>query len=115
MNPREVVEFGKKHGATMVDLRFIDLPGKWQHMSLPFELLGERTFEEGVGFDGSSIRGFQPINISDMLLVPDPSSARMDPFAAHPTRARSATRRRRAVARSRGRACSGTRLRRRGR
>jgi glutamine synthetase len=85
MNPREVVEFGKKHGATMVDLRFIDLPGKWQHMSLPFELLGERTFEEGVGFDGSSIRGFQPINISDMLLVPDPSSARMDPFAAHPT------------------------------
>jgi glutamine synthetase len=85
MTPKQVLEYGKKNGAVMVDLRFIDLPGKWQHTSIPFGRLEESTFEEGVGFDGSSIRGFQPINQSDMLLMPDPASARMEPFTQHPT------------------------------
>ena len=68
----------------MLDLRFIDLAGKWQHTRVPFERLSE-AFEEGFGFDGSSIRGFQPINQSDMLLMPDPTTAVMDPFTKHPT------------------------------
>ncbi|MCU0693460.1 MAG: glutamine synthetase beta-grasp domain-containing protein, partial [Polyangiaceae bacterium] len=69
----------------MVDLRFIDLPGVWQHTSVPIHRLTEESFEEGFGFDGSSIRGYQPINASDMLMVPDPASAQMDPFRARPT------------------------------
>jgi len=85
MDPKEVIELGKKNGAVMVDLKFIDFPGKWQHTSVPFDLLEESTFEDGVGFDGSSIRGFQPINQSDMLLMPDPATAVMDPFTAYPT------------------------------
>jgi glutamine synthetase len=85
MTPKEVLEYGKKHGAVMVDYRFIDLPGKQQHTSTPFYRLEESTFTDGVGFDGSSIRGFQPINASDMLLVPDPATAKMDPFMKHPT------------------------------
>jgi glutamine synthetase len=80
MNPKEVIELGKKHGAVMVDLKFIDLPGKWQHTSVTFDRLEVDSFEEGFGFDGSSIRGFQPINQSDMLLIPDPDTAVMDPF-----------------------------------
>ncbi len=85
MKPKDVIELGKKHGAVMMDFRFIDYPGKWQHTSFPFHRLSEDVFEEGFGFDGSSIRGFQPINQSDMLLIPDPISARMDPFTKHPT------------------------------
>ncbi len=85
MTPKEVLEYGKKHGAVMVDYRFIDLPGKQQHTSTPFYRLEESTFTDGVGFDGSSIRGFQPINASDMLLIPDPATAKMDPFMKHPT------------------------------
>jgi glutamine synthetase len=85
MTPKEVIEYGKKNGALMVDYRFIDLPGKQQHTSTPFYRLEESTFTDGVGFDGSSIRGFQPINASDMLLIPDPDSAKMDPFMKHPT------------------------------
>jgi glutamine synthetase len=85
MTPKEVIELGKKHGAVMFDLRFIDLPGKWQHTSFPIERLELSTFEDGLGFDGSSIRGFQPIHASDMLLIPDPATARMDPFTKHPT------------------------------
>jgi glutamine synthetase len=85
MDPKEVLEFGKKHGTVMVDLKFIDLPGKWQHTSIPFDKLHVESFEEGVGFDGSSIRGFQPINQSDMLLIPDPETCVMDPFTKHPT------------------------------
>ncbi len=69
----------------MVDLKFIDLIGKWQHTSVPFHRLSSDAFEEGFGFDGSSIRGFQPINQSDMLLIPDPSSAVLDPFTRFPT------------------------------
>ncbi len=85
MTPKEVIEFGKKNGAVMVDLKFTDLLGQWQHTSIPFGQLSESLFEEGAGFDGSSIRGFQPINQSDMLLLPDPSTAVMDPFTKHPT------------------------------
>jgi len=69
----------------MVDLKFIDLIGKWQHTSVPIQRLTNDAFEEGFGFDGSSIRGFQPINQSDMLLIPDPSSAVIDPFTRFPT------------------------------
>ncbi len=85
MDPKAAIELGKKNGAVMVDLKFIDLPGKWQHTTVPFELLEESSFEDGVGFDGSSIRGFQPINQSDMLLIPDPETAVMDPFTKYPT------------------------------
>ncbi len=85
MNPKEAIELGKKNSAVMVDLKFIDLPGKWQHTSVPFERLEAESFEEGFGFDGSSIRGFQPINQSDMLLIPDPVTAVMDPFTKYPT------------------------------
>jgi glutamine synthetase len=85
MTPKEAVEFAKKHGAEMVDLRFIDMPGIWQHTSVPAHRLEESIFTEGFGFDGSSIRGFQPINASDMLMIPDASTAQMDPFTKHPT------------------------------
>lgn len=69
----------------MVDLRFIDLPGVWQHTSVPIHRLDADAFEDGFGFDGSSIRGYQPINASDMLIIPDPTTAQMDPFTKHPT------------------------------
>jgi glutamine synthetase len=74
-----------KAGVKMVDLRFIDLPGTWQHFSIPMSELTEEVFEEGLGFDGSSIRGFQAINESDMLLMPDPASAFVDPCIKVPT------------------------------
>jgi len=85
MDAKEAIELGKKHEAVMVDLKFIDLIGKWQHTSVPFHRLTSDAFEEGFGFDGSSIRGFQPINQSDMLLIPDPSTAVLDPFTRFPT------------------------------
>ena len=85
MDPKQAIELGKKAGAVMVDLKFIDLVGKWQHTSVPFERLEVESFEEGFGFDGSSIRGFQPINMSDMLLIPDPATAVIEPFYKHPT------------------------------
>jgi glutamine synthetase len=85
MKPNEVLDMAKQAGAVMVDLRFIDLPGVWQHTSAPIHRLDEGSFEDGFGFDGSSIRGYQPINASDMLVIPDPGSAQMDPFTARPT------------------------------
>ena len=75
----------KEKGAKIVDLRFMDFPGVWQHFSVPIKELDESSFEEGFGFDGSSIRGWQPINASDMLVIPDAASARMDPFFEVPT------------------------------
>ncbi len=72
-------------GVDMVDLRFCDLPGLMQHFSVPAHQLTEASFTEGFGFDGSSIRGFQEIQESDMILVPDPSTAVLDPFRQHPT------------------------------
>lgn len=83
--PAEVLALAREKGAKMVDIKFIDVPGTWQHFSIPISGLNEDVFEEGLGFDGSSIRGFQEINESDMLLIPDPATAVMDPFMAVPT------------------------------
>ena len=85
MTPKDVLKMAKEKGVKIVDLRFIDLPGLWQHFSIPVSELSEDIFEDGLGFDGSSIRGFQTIDESDMLLIPDPSTAQMDPFTAVPT------------------------------
>ena len=85
MTPKEVIEFAKQNGAKMVDLRFTDFPGMWQHFSVPIEELTEESFEAGFGFDGSSIRGWQEIHESDMIIVPDPETAVMDPFFEVPT------------------------------
>ncbi|HEY3251636.1 MAG TPA: type I glutamate--ammonia ligase [Ignavibacteria bacterium] len=70
----------KKHDVKMIDFRFTDLPGQWQHFSIPVGTFEEKMFEEGLGFDGSSIRGWQSIDESDMLIVPDPDTAHIDPF-----------------------------------
>jgi glutamine synthetase len=80
MTPREVIDLATEREAKIVDVRFVDLPGMWQHFSIPVHTLDEELFEDGIGFDGSSIRGFQKINESDMLLMPDPDTAFMDPF-----------------------------------
>jgi len=85
MGPKEVLEYAKKNDARQVDLRFTDLPGLNQHISYPISMLKEDAFEEGFGIDGSSIRGWAAINESDMLLIPDGSTAFMDPFTEVPT------------------------------
>ncbi len=85
MNAREVLEFAKKSHVVMVDLKFTDWPGQWQHFSVPTHELEESTFEDGLGFDGSSIRGWQAIHDSDMLVIPDPATAVLDPFCKDPT------------------------------
>jgi glutamine synthetase len=85
MDPKSVLEFATKHNAKILDLRFIDVPGIWQHVSYPIDELSEDSFEEGFGFDASSIRGWASIHESDMLLIPDPDSAFMDPFRTEPT------------------------------
>ena len=77
----DVLSTIKEDKIEMIDLRFTDLPGLWQHFSVPPRALDLETLAEGVGFDGSSIRGFQEIQESDMLVVPDPSTAFLDPFA----------------------------------
>jgi glutamine synthetase len=84
-DPGKVIDNAKKAGVQVVDVRFVDLPGTWQHFSVPIGELDESSFREGLGFDGSSIRGFQAINESDMLLVPDPDSATIDPTLRVPT------------------------------
>lgn len=85
MTPKEAVAFVQEHDARMVDFRFTDLPGTWQHFSIPVSEYTEDLFEDGLGFDGSSIRGFQAINESDMLLRPEADSVFMDPFTEVPT------------------------------
>ena len=85
MSPKEVLEFAKTNNARQLDLRFTDLPGLQQHISYPMSQLSEDSFEEGFGIDGSSIRGWAAINESDMLLIPDPATALMDPFYEVPT------------------------------
>ena len=80
MTPNEVLDFAKNKGAKILDLRFMDFPGLWQHLSVPIAELTEDLFADGHGFDGSSIRGWQAINASDMLIMPDPNTARIDPF-----------------------------------
>ena len=85
MTAKEVLELAKKNKAVMVDLKFVDFPGTWQHFTIPIEELTDNVFTEGSGFDGSSIRGWQAINNSDMMVVPDPTTAVMDPFTSAPT------------------------------
>src|SRR3974390_873060 len=85
MLPKEVLKFAKDHGARMVDLKFMDYPGMWQHFTVPIGQLEESSFEEGFGFDGSSIRGWQGIHASDMLVIREPAPAVMDPFPQTPT------------------------------
>ena len=81
----EVVEFSRSQGVEMVDLKFTDLPGTLQHFSIPVGELDTKSFSEGLGFDGSSIRGFMEIHESDMLLIPDPTTAFVDPMLEVPT------------------------------
>lgn len=91
MKPDEILRFIKENNIEIIDLKFNDLPGLWQHFSMPAEELTEMDdlmesiFMEGVGFDGSSIRGFQKINESDMILIPDPNTAVIDPVCELPT------------------------------
>ncbi len=85
MTPKEFFEFAKKHNAELVDLKFTDMLGTWQHCTFAIDTWDEETFVDGVGFDGSSIRGWQGIHVSDMLAVPEPGTACMDPFFEKPT------------------------------
>ena len=85
MNVREVLDFAKKNKVQVVDMKFVDLIGTWQHFTIPMSELTEGLFKDGSGLDGSSIRGWRAINNSDMLLVPDPATACMDPFCSVPT------------------------------
>jgi glutamine synthetase len=84
-SPSDVLKMAKNAGVKIVDFRFVDLFGTWQHSSNSINDVNEDTFSDGVGFDGSSIRGFQAINESDMLLMPDPETAIIDPFLSIPT------------------------------
>ncbi len=85
MDAKEVIQMIRDREIVAVDLRFCDLPGLWQHFTVRAEELSESSFEEGFGFDGSSIRGFQQIQESDMLLFPDPNTAFEDPFGKYRT------------------------------
>ena len=85
MTPKDFFKLAEKHQAQMVDLKFVDMLGTWQHCSFPIDTWNEGTFEEGLGFDGSSIRGWKGIHESDMLAVPDTSTTCLDPFFKEPT------------------------------
>jgi glutamine synthetase len=85
MQPADVLKFAEKNGAKMVDFKFVDLLGIWQHTTMPIHKLEVDTFKDGYFFDGSSIRGWQPIHASDMIFIPDAGSAFMDPFFSVPT------------------------------
>jgi glutamine synthetase len=83
--PKNVLDTAKKTGAKMVDIKFVDTFGTWQHFTVPMSELAEDSFTDGLGFDGSSIRGWKSIEASDMLSMPDPDTAFIDPFCAVPT------------------------------
>ncbi len=85
MTPADALKLAKEKDVRVVDIRFVDFPGVWQHFSVPIGELDESSFEDGFGFDGSSIRGWQPIHTSDMLVVPDAATAKIDPFYKIPT------------------------------
>jgi len=85
MIPKDVMKFVKENGAKFADFKFMDYPGMWQHFTVPIAQLEESSFEDGYGFDGSSIRGWQAIHASDMLIIPDANTTVMDPFTAVPT------------------------------
>jgi len=80
VTPKEVLALCREKDVKSVDMRFMDFPGLWQHFTIPVDKLDEDVFEDGLGFDGSSIRGWQRINESDMLVVPQPETATIDPF-----------------------------------
>jgi glutamine synthetase len=84
-NPEDVIRFAEERSLTIVDYKFTDLFGRWHHFSMPIHTLTENVFEEGLGFDGSSIRAFQDIHESDMILFPDPGTAVVDPILEIPT------------------------------
>lgn len=84
-SPKDVLDFAKKNNAEQADVKFCDLFGQWQHCTYPMSEVDDRSLTEGFGFDGSSIRGWQAINASDMLMVPDLSTAKLDPFYSTPT------------------------------
>jgi glutamine synthetase len=85
VTPKEVLALCREKDVKAVDLRFVDFPGTWQHFTVPVSKLDEEVFEDGFGFDGSSIRGWQAINESDMLIIPVPDTAFIDPFTELPT------------------------------
>ena len=85
MKPAEVIAMAREKNVKMVDIKFTDLPGMWQHFTIPLNQLTEDVFEEGLAFDGSSIRGWRNINESDMIVKPDPTTAKIDPFMEVPT------------------------------
>ncbi|MDQ3774768.1 MAG: type I glutamate--ammonia ligase [Pseudomonadota bacterium] len=85
MTPKEVMDLIKGKNIEIVDLKFQDFPGTWQHFSIPISEVTPDIFDEGLGFDGSSIRGWQAIHASDMMVVPDPVTAIVDPFTERPT------------------------------
>ncbi len=85
MTPKEVLALIRQREVSTVDLRFMDFPGVWQHFAIPAAALTEDVFEEGIGFDGSSVVGWRAINEADLLVVPQSETALIDPFAAHPT------------------------------
>src|SRR5256885_261651 len=85
MSPQEVLKLCKERGVEFIDLRFMDFPGLWQHTTVPVNELTVESFDHGFGFDGSSIRGWQAINESDMLLMPVAGTAKIDPFLQHTT------------------------------
>lgn len=85
MTPKEVIAFAKEHNAKSVDFKFMDFISTWQHFTIPMSQVDESVFEEGLGFDGSSIRGWKAIHESDMILLPDPTTAVIDPFMETPT------------------------------
>src|SRR3954467_11017907 len=83
--PKSVLELAKKSGARMVDIKFVDTFGTWQHFTCPIRELTEEVFDEGYDFERASIRGWKSIEASDMLAMPDPATAFIDPFCAVPT------------------------------
>ena len=85
MTPREVLALCREKDVKAIDLRFTDFPGTWHHFTIPTGKLEEDTFEDGVGFDGSTIRAWQAVNESDMLAIPQANTAFIDPFAKTPT------------------------------
>jgi len=85
MTAKQVLDMVKEKNIRVVDIRFMDFPGVWQHFTFPISELDESSFEDGFGFDGSSIRGWQPIHASDMLVIPDAATAQIDPFFKEPT------------------------------
>jgi glutamine synthetase len=85
ITPQQIIAYCQQNNILFADLKFTDMPGTWQHFSVPISQIDETAFAEGLGFDGSSIRGFQEIDESDMMLVPDPASVFVDPIPQHPT------------------------------